>query len=191
MNVISDKIRSELSKALVHAEKEQVIDIIEKNNVDVNSETIASRQTTILHDAINTLSKYHDSDNQVAIVDYLLGKGADPNIKTKEGYNCLHLSLNYHSLSKISLMLIINGNVDVNATDDHGSNPIFIAIREYRLTWRPEQSIHNQLRFQIIEELLKRGANLDLPNNHNAKPRGWIDKISKDDKLHILIGQYE
>lgn len=190
MNIISDKIRSELVRALIHADKQQAIDIIEKNNVDVNSLTNANRQRTILHDAINVLSN-HDSDNQIAMVDYLLSKGADPNVKTTEGYNCLHLSVEYHNLSRISLMLILKGNVDINATDNHGGNAIFTAIREYRLTWRPEQSVHRQLRFQIIEELLKRGANLDLPNNHNVKPRDWIDKISKDDKLHELIQRYD
>lgn len=190
MNLVPGNIRSELAKALIHADYEKSIDIIQQNKIDCNSVIEPKDNFTILHEAINVLSAYKNTQSQVDIIEFLLKNGANPDNKTTTGYNCLHLALAQHDLSAVSLMLIRKGNADVNATDDHGCNPIFIAIREYGKTWRPEQKDINALRFEIIEELLKRGADLDKINKHGISSRRWLE-ISKDEKLHDLIAKYD
>ena len=47
-----------------------------------------------------------------------------------------------------------------------------------------------QLRFEIFEELLKRGADMDMMNNHGITLRRWVE-ISEDEKLHSLINKYD
>ncbi len=74
--------------------------------------------------------------------------------------------------------------------DKNGNSPIFTAIREYGKTWREIQKEQNKLRFEIIEELLKCGANLYQVNNHGISSRHWIG-ISKDEKLLNLIKKYD
>ena len=69
----------------------------------------------------------------------------------------------------------------------NGNSPIFTAIREYGLTWREEQKEVNQLRFEIITELLNRGAELDKMNNHGINARTWIKNIPEKDKIHEII----
>lgn len=189
MNIVPETIKHELSKALLHADKHKVVMLIEQNQLDANAIVNSDRAVTILHEAINTLENYRGSNEQREIVEWLLEHGADSNMKNKEGYNCLHLALEYHDLSKISLLLLRKSVIDVNTTDANGNTALFIAMREYRLTWRPEQKEVNELRFQIIEELLKRGADLDFKNLHGASPRTWLN-LSRDARLHALVGRY-
>lgn len=179
----------ELSKALIHADKELALKIIEENKIDCNGFLGADENRPILIEAVSALSKYRGIDDQFDIVEYLLKNGADPNQKTVEGYNALHIALSFHDLSKISLLIIRHGNIEVNAQDKNGNNPIFIAIREYRYTWREEQKEINELRFQIIKELLERGADVDLVNNHGISSNKWLE-ISDDKKLHDLVKDY-
>ncbi|WP_289056167.1 ankyrin repeat domain-containing protein [Carboxylicivirga marina] len=188
--IVPQKIKTEFGKALIHANKKEVIKLIEKYNIDCKGFIDDKKNRPVLLDAVTVLNDYQDSADQLEIITYLIEHGADPDMKAKEGYNSLHVSLNYHDLSNVTLLLIEKGNIDVNSQDDHGNNPIFIAIREYGKTWRPEQKTVNELRFKIIEELLKKGADLDLINNHGISSRRWLE-ISDDTKLHELIKRYE
>lgn len=126
------------------------------------------------------------------MIDYLIDQKADVNWKNNNGFNALHIALAYHNLSKISLLLIRKGNPDVNIVEEkHGTSPIFTAIREYGLTWREEQKEVNQLRYEIVEELLKREADLDLANKHGITARNWIKRLSENDRLIKLIAKYD
>jgi hypothetical protein len=98
----------------------------------------ARNSRTILFEAVTALNEYHDSKEQLEIIEFLLDNGADVNIKTADGCNALHVALEYHNLSNVSLLLITKGNAGINETDAHGNNPVFIAIREYGKTWREE-----------------------------------------------------
>lgn len=183
-------IEHELRVALIHSDKNKAIEIIELNNLDVNSVIDDDNSSTILFGAVNALNEFHGSISQLELVEYLLAKGADPNIKTSENDNSLHVSLEFHDLSEVALLLITKGGADVNSVESHGSSPLFIAIREYRLTWRPEQKRLNELRFTIIEELLKRGADLDAVNRHGVSPRRWLE-LAHDTRLDELVRKYE
>lgn len=182
-------INKELSLALYEADENKVIDIIENQKVDINNYNEFSTKEPILVQAVNCNSKLHNSKSQLEIVKYLISKNAELNHKTKDGYTALHISLSHHDLSKISLLLIKSNRIEINSLDKNGNNYIFIAIREYRLTWREEQKELNKLRFEIIEELLKRGADIDKINNHGISSRKWLE-ISDDQKLHDLIKKY-
>jgi ankyrin repeat protein len=190
MKIVPANVRVELSKALIHADYEKTVDIIQESKIDCNSIIEPKDNFTILHEAINVLNDYQGSESQIETIRFLLKNGANPDNKTTGGHNCLHLALEHHNLSAVALILIREGNADINATEGNGRNPIFIAINKYGLTWRPEQKEVNELRFQIIEELLKRGADLDKINNHGISSRRWLE-ISKDQRLHDLISKYD
>ncbi|QXP57290.1 ankyrin repeat domain-containing protein [Cellulophaga sp. HaHa_2_95] len=183
-------IGKELFSALYESNKKKVIELIETNNIDINSYSDFSNPSSILIQSLHCQSQYQDSKEQIDIVKYLIDNDADINWLNNDGFNALHISLVYHNLSKTSLILIKSNKVDINTSEKkNGNNPIFTAIREYGKTWREEQKELNQLRFEIIEELLKRGADMDMMNNHGITSRRWVE-ISKDEKLHSLINKY-
>jgi ankyrin repeat protein len=180
----------ELFRALYEPNKNKVVDLIESRKIDINKYLEGSN--SILINAVNCSNDFHDSDEQIGIVNYLLDNKADVNWKNENGYTALQIALEFHSLSKTSLLLIRKGNPNVHITDKkHGNSPIFTAIREYGATWKEEQKEVNQLRFEIIEELLSRGAELDKLNNHGMTARKWLERISENDRVHQLIAKFD
>ena len=176
----------QLFRALYEPNKQKVIELITKGKIDLNG--YLDNSNSILINAVNCSSEFRDSEEQLDIINYLLKNNADVNYKNDNGFNALHIALSYHNLSKTSLLLINGGNPNVNdAENKNGNSPIFIAIREYGLTWRDEQKEVNQLRFEIIKELLNRGADLDQKNKHGISSRKWLESIAENDKLHKLI----
>ena len=189
---IDDKIRIQFFQSLYQASYDKVIELIENQKIDVNGYADYEHSRSILISVISDCnSEFKGSENHVKLVKYIIGKGVDINVKTKDGYNALEIALSFHSMSNIALILITTGRVEINSTEKHGNNPIFTAIREYGLTWREEQKEVNQLRFEIIEELLNRGADLDKINNHGISARKWLERLSENDKLHSLIKEFD
>lgn len=181
----------ELFRALYEPNKNRVVELINNNNIEINSYFNFSSKNSILIESLLCKSEYHDSKEQHDIVKYLIANNVNINWKNEQGYNALHIAIAHHDLSKISLTLIKSDKADVDIEDDkNGNNPIFTAIREYGKTWREEQKELNQLRFEIIKELLKRGADLDKINKHGISSRRWIE-ISKDKRLLELIGNHD
>ena len=180
----------ELFRALYEPNKQKVIELIKKGKIDLNK--YLDNSNSILINAVNCSSEFQDTNEQLELINYLLENNADVNYSNDNGFNALHIALAYHNLSKTSLLLIKKGNPNVNNVEQkHGNSPIFTAIREYGLTWREEQKEVNQLRFDIIKELLNQGAELDKMNKHGINARTWIDKIPENDKLHKLINEYD
>ena len=180
----------ELFRALYEPNQQKVLELITKGKIDLNE--YLDNSNSILINAVNCSSDFQDTKEQLELINYLLGNNADVNYKNDSGYNALHIALSYHNLSKTALLLIKNGNPDVNeAENKNGNSPIFTAIREYGLTWRDEQKEVNQLRFEIIKELLNRGADLDQKNKHGIASRKWLESIAENDKLHKLINKYD
>ncbi|NVK73131.1 MAG: ankyrin repeat domain-containing protein [Oceanospirillaceae bacterium] len=178
---------NELKQALYHSDLATIKKVVQ-NGFDVNSQIESFQSDPILMKAILCSSEMKGTNRQLEVIEYLLDHGADVNVHNADGYNSLHLTLAHHDLSGVSLLLILKGQPDVNlAESKHGNTPLFIAIREYGLTWREDQKEVNRLRYQIIEELLKRGAQIDKANNHGVTPRFWTERLTEDDPVHSLI----
>ena len=188
----SDKLqkdlRVKLSRFILKPNKLEVKNLLESNKFIMNSYSDSFNLNSILINSVNCLSDFHGSNEQIELIDYLIDQGSDVDWLSDDGYNSLHIALSYHSLSKISLLLIREGNPDVNIVEEkNGNSPIFIAVREYTLAWGEEQKEINQLRFEIIKELLNCGADLDIKNKHGISAKKWLERIPENDKLHKLI----
>ncbi|MEP2280962.1 ankyrin repeat domain-containing protein [Maribacter sp.] len=160
--------------------------------IDVNEYIGFDYGDTILIEAMSCSSKLRGSDKQIELVQYLVDKGADMNCSNEDGYNAFQIALEYHDLSKISLILLESGKLEVNKpAGKHYNCPIFTAIREYGKTWRKEQFELNNLRYTIIEKLLEQGADLEKTNKHGISAQTWVEKIPEEDKLHELINKWK
>jgi len=185
------QLEKELFTALFEANKNRVIELIERNKIDINKYSEFSSENSILIESLLCQSEFKGSQKQLEIVNFLIENNVNLNWKNKRGFNALHIALEYHELSKISLALIKTGKMDINiAEEKNGNNPIFTAIREYGKTWREEQKELNKIRFEIIKELLNLGADLDKLNKSGISSRRWIE-ISNDKKLHELIEKHD
>ena len=186
-----EEFEKELFRALFVPNKKRAIELINKYKIDLNK-YLDNYSNSILINAVNCSSDFRDSKEQLEIIDHLLEKNADVNYINENGFNALHIALEYHSLSKTSLLLIKKGNAHINEAErKNGNSLIFTAIREYGLTWGEEQREVNQLRFEIIDELLNRGADLDKTNNHGISARKWIERVPESDRLHNLINEFD
>jgi len=182
----------ELFRTLYKPNKQKAIDLMQSRKIRINEYRDFSNSNSILINAVNCSSEFQGSNEQIELIEYLMDQKADVNWKNENGFNALHIALFYHNLSKTALLLLKKGNPDVNVVEDeHGCSPIFTAIREYRLTWRDEQREVNQLRYKIVEELLKQGADLDIENKHGITARNWIKRLPEEDRLHELIRKYD
>ena len=184
-------LEKDLFRALFEPNKNRLIELIELYKIDINKYTDFSSQNSILIESLLCKKAQQGTTEQLEIITYLINKNVDLNWKNKSGFNALHIALAHHELSKISLLLIKNDKMDIHVIEDkNGNSPIFIAIREYGKTWREEQKELNQLRFEIINVLLKRGADLDKINHSGISSRRW-NEISNDKRLHDLIEKHD
>lgn len=189
---IDDKDRIQFCRYFYEAKVKEIINFIETHNIDVKGYSDAEKTKSLLISAVSDCnSSYNGCENQVNLVNYLIDKGVDINLETYNGYKALEIVLASHSLSNIALILIRTNKADINSLDKHGSNLIFVAIRQYGLTWREEQKAENQLRYEIVEELLKRGADIDKVNKHGISSRTWLERLPENDRLHSLISEYD
>lgn len=180
-------VAKSLRDALRNADIATIKAFIDKG-LDLNAHLASNGADTMLMEAVNCSKDKRGSSEQKELIEFLLKHGADVNQYNNEGYNALHLALSNHELSEVSLLLIHNGDPDVNLPEQkHGNTPLFIAIREYGQTWRDEQRAVNKLRYNIIEELLKHGADVDCPNHHGVTPRFWTERLMPEDPVHQLL----
>ncbi|WP_156032935.1 ankyrin repeat domain-containing protein [Sediminibacter sp. Hel_I_10] len=181
----------QLFRALFEPNKQKVIDMIKKGKINLNAYR-DNYSNTILINAVNCGSEFQGNNDQLELIHYLLDHKVNVNYINDNGFNALHIALANHNLSKVALLLLKKGNPNVNDVErKHGNSPIFTAIREYGLTLREEQKEVNQLRFEIIDELLNRGAELNKKNKHGINAGTWLENIPKQDKLHKLINDYD
>lgn len=178
---------NELKRALYHADLKTIKEFV-KNGLDVNQQIESFDSDSILIRAILCSPEKRGSKQHIGVIEYLLSQDADINQFNKDGYNSLHIALSHHDLSRVSLSLLQNCEANVNLADKpNGNTPLFIAIREYGLTWREDQKEVNRLRYKVIEKLLNRGAQLDHPNIHGVTPRFWTERLNSDDPIHALL----
>ena len=184
------EIETKLFRALYKSDKSQLIKLVENNNIDLNN-FVFSNSDTVLINATDCSSEFRNSNQQIDLINYLIDNDIDVNRKNQYGYNALHIALECYDLCRASLVLIQTGKININeAEEKNGNPPIFTAIRGYGKMWRLEQKELSKCRLEIIEELLKRGADLNQLNNHGVSSKRWIE-ISDDKKLHTLIEKYD
>lgn len=114
----------------------EILDLFGEKGLFENSE--------ILNAALLVACK---TDN-MAIFDYLIGKGADPLYKNISGTSCLHIAADFGQTKIVESLL--NYGADIEATETYGSTPLYSA----------SEFGH----FDVVKLLVKHGANLNTLN---------------------------
>ncbi len=99
-----------------------------------------------------------------------ISKGADVNIKNKDGKTPLHIAVenNYEDIVK----LLLQKNADVNAKDNNGNTPLHIAVEKGN--------------YFVIKELLKAGADKNIKNNEGKTALDIAKELNDDEIMNLL-----
>jgi len=90
------------------------------------------------------------------VIQFLISKGADPNLKTTEGTSLLHLAaMNGHA--PVVEYLVKEAKLDINAQDKFGDTPLIAACGGGKVN--------------TAQLLLQLGANKDLKNRNHKTAR--------------------
>ena len=123
---------------------------------------------------------------QIPAVNFLLGKGADPNAPTADEhqYTALHLAVLEGQLDVVRLLLgsRVGLRVDVNKPDRHGNTPLHLAVQRKEPV-RVESS--SRERKTIVELLLEANANRNARNSDDNTP---LHLVARGDAAAALLG---
>ena len=100
---------------------------------------------------------YAANDNNPSKVKELISSGADINHKDKNGWTPLHFAA--QAKASTVALLLIDAGAEIDAQNIHGNTPLWVAIINYK----GDDS-------NVIELLLKRGANPHIKNNAGKTP---------------------
>lgn len=129
--LIPAPIWSDLSLAIARGETSQVRDLVEQNKLDVNAFVDTGSWMPLLMEALLSYG-FNSEEDRLELLRYLLDKGADPNIRCRRGYNCLHIAVQQEKYLP-ALNLFLDYRADVNVGDEDGSNIVYWAIQGWLL----------------------------------------------------------
>jgi len=200
--LIPAPVWSELSLAIAKGETSQVQHLVEQYHLDVNAFIDSGAWMPLLMEALLSYG-FASEDDRLVLLQYLLEKGADPNIRCLRGYNCVHIAVQQEKYIK-TLDLFLDHHADVNIGDEDGSNVVYWAIQGWllRKNGDPEQpgnadretaadpsiaadraaTADRAAHLRILEKILARGANLDQENRYGMCARRWLEGAAPDVK---------
>ena len=76
-----EDIGAKLYRTLYKADKNKLIDLIDRNNIDINSFVDFSNSDSILINATDCSSEYRNSKEQIDVINYLIDNNVDLNWK--------------------------------------------------------------------------------------------------------------
>ena len=106
-------------------------------------------------------------NNDKLLFDQLIIESEVNEVDSKLGYTPLHLAAQNDNLYFVRKL--IEKGADVNAKDKYGNTPLFKAVYFYKGDK------------QVINELLKNGANAEETNNSGVSPKTLANSIANSD----------
>jgi hypothetical protein len=203
--LIPAPVWSELSLSIAKGETSQVQLLVEQHHLDVNAFVDSGSWMPLLMEALLSYG-FASEDERLPLLQYLLDKGADPNIRCLRGYNCVHIAVQQEKYIK-ALDLFLDHHADVNIGDEDGSNIVYWAIQGWLLRKdttinspdhqpsladhetaaadRHASSADRAAHLRILEKILALGANLDQENRFGMCARLWLQGAAPDVKAVV------
>ena len=147
---------------------EPVINLLLKNNVDLDIET--ENGDTILNYLVKRYFLYRKNKKLLPIFKKLIKHGANPDVIGKKGCRTIHiLAERKNTMNFFEILYKNNCKININAKNSFGKTALMLAIENDN--------------FEISEFLIKKGANLFITNCCGNNTLHIIaDKINKTNK---------
>jgi hypothetical protein len=185
-NLIPDEQRNALALAITRGDTNQVRYLMEEYDLDANAFLDDSPTCMpVLMDALLS-NGYPTEEDRLSLLRYLLGKGANPNIYCRKGYNCLHVAVQQDKFIR-ALDLLLDYNADVNVPDADGANIVYWAIQGFLLRKTAEADREQHLR--VLEKILLLGADLDQRTRYDMNAREWLEHAAPE--VRDLVARWE
>ena len=182
--LIPASVWSALSLAIAKGETNEVKHLVETNKLDVNAFVDSGSWMPVLMEALLSYG-FESEDHRLPLLKYLLDKGADPNIRCRRGYNCLHIAVQQERYVK-ALDLFLDYKADVNIGDEDNSNVVYWAVQGWllRKTSEDRQEAREE-HLRVFDKILRLGANLDQENCYGMSARKWLEAAASDVRDHV------
>ncbi|WP_294823360.1 hypothetical protein [uncultured Flavobacterium sp.] len=161
-----------------------VVQTMSQYNIDVNEMVYEDKNENILFRCISGV----DHNDNIRLIKYLLDNGANPNIKSKSGYNAFHLIL-YIPKDIELVALLLDYDVEVNSRDGRGYTAFHLFLKHYygALAWK---GIPLKMQcLDILEKFLQKGADPDILNNYGTPPRN--ESVREMRSVANLLAKYD
>ncbi len=185
-NLLPAEHRNALSLAITRGDTDQVKFLVETHALDANAFLDDSPTCMpVLMDALLSYG-FATEEERLPLLRYLLERGANPNICSRKGYNCLHVAVQQDKYVK-ALDLLLDHNADVNVPDADGANVVYWAIQGFLL--RKEADINRAEHLRVLDKILRLGADLDQRTRYDMNAREWLTHAAPE--VRSLVARWE
>lgn len=143
LNTISSNMVVEFLQTVSYGNLDKVKEMIASNPSIVNSQDELG--FSVLHNLM--------CEEQFELLEYLIKKGADVNLKNKEGLSPIHLACYSENIR-----ILLESGADIQSQDKQGDTPLHSLVKE------------GKEKIDVIEYLIKAGAKIDLKNKNGETP---------------------
>jgi ankyrin repeat protein len=150
-------------------------------NVNINNK---SDYFTPLGTAIVEAGRNGDA---ITIIAELVKAGADVNMKYGENNNIPLITACYDGNFDVVEILLSSPNINPNVIDDDGDTPLIAAIES---TIKPKNRVSCDIAIQIIEMLIRRGADVNFKNSKGELPTDVARKNESCTELEEVLASY-
>lgn len=150
-------VRSESAWIAVQHSPNQSEPFMETNLIDAEDEVISTSPNSLVHHKLALHSAVKKND--VVMIEYLLSRGADVNVRENSKYTPLHNAV-IHNKGKSHLdaiKVLLEHRADLDAVDDHGMTPIHYLKRD------------SQVNDEILELIFNHMTDNGPKNKNNGK----------------------
>ena len=160
----------QLTDSIRNADLEGLIEALEAHPNLLNFQPFATRRTPLMR-IINQISMVNVSDDYFSLIDELINRGADLNLKDKDGNTALHLAVN--TSDSILIESLLEAGANINLKDNDGNTALHLAVIR-------GDSIS-------IESLLEAGADRTISNNNGQSPLDLAYENGVDDIIYLFV----
>lgn len=175
MKIVPEQYREELSDSISDGDLSAFKELVEKHDIDVDAYVDDELYEPVVMEILGSYG-IENEEKRLSFLRYVLEKGANPNMKSRSGYNCLHIAAEQLDLHP-ALDLFLDFGGDVNMLDSNGSTIPNAVIRDF--PWQTEGN-ERQRSLDILEKIMMAGADLDAKNKFGGVPRQWLEHAPED-----------
>ena len=147
----------------------KIVELIENSKQTINSKLLIAAKKGAIDEIIG-----------------LLNRGVNINVQYQSGETALHEAIQYNHTEVVKLL--VNNGIDINAKEDRrGKTALYTACEEAYFKRHPEYLDCKQARFEIVQLLIDKGADINTSDNEIVTPLHRMICVGYFEMVQLLI----